>query len=389
MLILIKNANVYAPNPLGIKQVLLAGDKVLSIGDKLDERLLALDEDALVIDAEGATAIPGLIDLHVHVTGGGGESGFASRVPELAVETLLKAGVTTVVGLLGTDSVTRSLEALYAKVCALNTAGMTAYMLTGAYSYPSPTLTGDVARDIVLIDRVIGTKIALSDHRSAEITQDEFLRLAAQTRMGGLIAGKPGLVTIHMGSGRRGLEKVLYAAEHSDIPLSAFLPTHVGRRAELTREALAFAKMGGNIDFTADEDPSRGTTASLILEALKSGVDGAQLTVSSDSGGSLPVFDAAGRCVSMGVGTPGTLLDELRRMTDAGLPLEQALQFFTVNPARRLRLENVKGTIQKNADADLVLLNARGQADTVITKGKLAVRHGRAIIRGQFSAADQ
>ena len=93
-----------------------------------------------VLDGSGLTAFPGLVDQHVHFTGGGGECGFRSRVPELSLTDFTTAGVTTAVGLLGTDSATRSPKALLAKTKALNEEGLTAYCLTGAYDIPSLSL---------------------------------------------------------------------------------------------------------------------------------------------------------------------------------------------------------------------------------------------------------
>ncbi len=40
-------------------------------------------------------------------------------------------------------------------------------MLTGAYHVPSRTITRSVEKDVAIIDRVIGVKCAISDHRSA------------------------------------------------------------------------------------------------------------------------------------------------------------------------------------------------------------------------------
>ena len=50
---------------------------------------------AELIDLKDAYVLPGLIDSHVHITGGGGESGPGSRVPPLQLSQLTRAGVTT------------------------------------------------------------------------------------------------------------------------------------------------------------------------------------------------------------------------------------------------------------------------------------------------------
>ena len=98
-LTLIRNADVYAPESLGVQQLLFGGGRILWIGGDLPALPAALAVDA--IDLDGRRLIPGLIDGHVHVTGGGGEAGFSTRVPAPTLSRYTRAGVTSVVGLLG------------------------------------------------------------------------------------------------------------------------------------------------------------------------------------------------------------------------------------------------------------------------------------------------
>lgn len=51
-----------------------------------------------VVDAGGGFVVPGLIDMHVHVAGGGGEMGPVSRQP---LGVLVDAEIATVVGIVG------------------------------------------------------------------------------------------------------------------------------------------------------------------------------------------------------------------------------------------------------------------------------------------------
>ena len=112
MIKLLKNANVYAPEKLGKKDILNNREKILQMQDTI-ERYEGLP-GGVTYDLEGKIVVPAYIDMHVHITGGGGEQGPASRVPESQLSEFLKNGITTVVGLLGTDGVTRSLENLVA-----------------------------------------------------------------------------------------------------------------------------------------------------------------------------------------------------------------------------------------------------------------------------------
>ena len=95
-MLLIRGAEVYAPEYLGKKDVLVAGGKIERIADHLPDY-----EGAEVIDGEGKILTPGIIDRHVHITGGGGEGSFHTQAPPVQLSRLLLGGVTTVVGVLG------------------------------------------------------------------------------------------------------------------------------------------------------------------------------------------------------------------------------------------------------------------------------------------------
>ena len=382
MLTLIQNADLYAPAHLGLGEVLIEGDKIGMVG-----RHLGIPEDLpglTVVDAQGRKLVPGFIDLHVHVTGGGGEDGFSSRAPESRLTDFTTAGVTTVLGLLGTDGIARSLETLYAKVCGLREEGLSAWMLTGSYGYPSATLTGSVERDLVLIDRCMGAKIAISDHRSSELTYEELLRLATQVRRGAMLGKKAGVLTIHMGDGGENLEKLFRAAEESEVPLNTFLPTHVGRNPDILDDAIEWIRRGGQADFTAGET-APGGTARMMVKAIHEGADPARMTLSSDAFGSQPRFDEAGNCVGLCYTTSHVLGKELRNLVfQEGVPLEEALPFLTANPARVLRLEGRKGCIVPGADADVLLLEDDLGIDSVYAMGRAMIQHKTVLAKGRF-----
>ena len=378
MIKLLKNADLYTPYHQGLCDILLAGEKVMATGEEVRsyEGLPGVE----VFDLQGAITAPGLVDIHVHITGGGGEQGPSSRVAEATVAQLTLNGVTTALGLLGTDGITRSQENLLAKCKALNEAGITCFSLTGSYQYPSPTATGSVTRDIVLLDSVVGVKIALSDHRSSGLSVQELIRLGCDARLGGILSGKPGIVIAHMGEGPAMLRPVLQALEGSDLPVGTFVPTHCERSEALIQQAADFSRRGGFIDFTADVDGSNGGTARAIAYALHNGAVMEHVSMSSDSCGSLPVYDADGMCIGMGVSQPSTLLDEVRRLVrEQGFALEQALAFVTVNPARVLGQTGRKGCVCPGADADLMVLDNDYRVQHLFARGRQMVKNGIAV----------
>lgn len=378
MLCLIRNAHVFTPDALGVRDVLVAGHRIAQVASSID--LAGTDVD--VIDADGRWLIPGFVDPLTHPAGGGGEGGFGNRTRELETPEFIQAGVTTPVGALGTDSITRSLEELYGQVMKLRTQGLAARMFSGSYRVPATTLTGDVARDLVLVEPVIGVgEIAISDHRSSQPTDNELRRLAADVSLGGTLSGKNGTVFLHVGDGPEGLTPVERVLDGSDLPRRLFYPTHGNRRAGLLDEAINHAKRGGYADFTVSTVPElieAGEVPALaaLRIALEAGAPPNRLTFSSDAGGSLPRF-VDGELAGLDVARPDSLLTLLRGAVEKEPgPPSEVLAAMTRNPADALHLPS-KGRIEKGADADLLLLDPDGVRLTdVFCLGRHLLRDG-------------
>jgi beta-aspartyl-dipeptidase (metallo-type) len=389
MLSLLLNADLYDPEPRGRTHLLIAGETIVWAGTEAPRLPGGLGVHEW--DLGGRRVIPGLIDGHVHLTGGGGEAGPHTRVPPVALSQLTRGGTTTVVGVLGTDDAIRTPAELVTAARGLCAEGLTAYCHTGGYHLPPVTVTGDVRRDLILIDPILGVgEVAISDHRSSQPTLDELLRVAGDVHVGGLMSGKAGILHLHVGDGARGLAPIRDALDRSEIPPRVFNPTHVNRRRALFEEALALADRGCTIDLTAfpvaDGEDAWSAVEGLV-RYLEAGLPADRVTVSSDGGGCLPVFDGQGCVVNMDVGRPVALSDTLRELLACGQPLERVLPAFTSNPARLLRLPR-KGRIAAGSDADLVVLDDQSGSPTeVMARGRWHLREGRTNVRGTFERA--
>lgn len=386
MLQLVRNATVFAPEPLGRRDLLIADRRIAAIAEQLPR--LPADIPHTELDLGGLSLCPGLIDAHVHLIGGGGEAGLHTRVPPVQLTQLSTAGITTVVGVLGTDGTTRSVADLVARTLGLRAEGLSAHCYTGSYQLPVPTLTGSVRGDIVFIDPILGVgELAISDHRSSQPTLDELLRVAADAHVAGMISGKAGIVHLHMGDGPRGLDLVRRALEHSEIPPRVFHPTHINRNRRLFAECLEFTARGGYLDITAfppEEDPGDSLSAAeAIARWLAADLPADRLTCSSDGAGCMPVFDAHGHICAMDVGRPATLITTIATLLAERLPLARILPIFTRNVADLLRLSH-KGRIAVGADADLTALTPTGQVSAVMARGSWLVREGRPVVFGPF-----
>ena len=385
---LIRSAEVYAPEPLGRKDVLIGFGKILKIGDRLAEEYGGLEVE--VLDVDGCILTPGFVDQHVHVIGAGGEAGFFSRTPEMQVSAIVRHGITTVVGLHGTDGTARNIEALYAKVCALEQEGITARMLTGSFEMPSATLTGSVRRDMIFIDKVIGAKTAVSDRRSSQPSRSDIEKLLAQAYTGGLVSGKRGYTHFHMGVGRRRLDMLADIIRETEIPPYLIIPTHVNRDEALFVQAMELAKMGAVIDITSGIAPEYGFEGTIkpsdaIRRCLENGVDIRNVTMSSDANGSMAVYDAEGRFVGLCVTTVETMHKEFRDLARTKeMPLETALRPVTSSPAAAIGMYPAKGCVREGSDADLIIMDKDLSILKVFAMGKLAADGGEALLKGAF-----
>ncbi len=383
---LLLNADLFDPTSRGINHLLIGGGRVLWIGPDRPEMPVGMGVE--VHDVEGRRVIPGLVDLHVHLTGGGGEAGHGSKVPPLGISRFTRHGVTSVVGLLGTDDATRHPRELVAAVHGLRTLGLGAWCWTAGYHHPPVTITGTVRGDLAAIDCILGAKTAISDHRSSQPTLDELLRLASEAHVGGLMTGKAGVVHLHVGDGPRGLALVREAIATSELPARVFHPTHVNRKRALFDEAMELARGGSWVDVTAfpvAEGEDAWPADEAIIRYLDSGAPPERVTVSSDGGGCLPMFDGEGRVTQMDIGDPAGLPATLAALVARGVPLATALLPFTTNPARLLRLTH-KGSVRVDGDADLVVLGLDGGVHDVMCSGAWHVRAGKVVVRGSFEA---
>ncbi len=387
MIKLIKNATIYSPKYLGKKDILIANNKVAAIEDHI-----ILDSELVdVIDAENKLIFPGFIDSHVHLLGGGGEGSYRTRTPEIMLTDIIVGGVTTVVGCLGTDGITRSMESLVAKAKGLEEEGLTTYVYTGSYRLPLKTITDSIQKDFLMVEKVIGIgEVALSDHRSSAPTIDEFARASADARVGGILSGKAGIVNVHLGDGKEMMDYLLFMIKNTEIPASQFLPTHANRNRELYKQALNYAREGGYIDFTTSTVPQfieegEVRASDAYYRGIVEGVDASNMTFSSDGQGSLPQFDQAGQLKGLDVGKVSSLYESVKELiANYNMDIEEALKPITTNPAKILKLKT-KGEIAVGFDADLVFVDAKSyDIQDVFAKGVHMMKDGAFLVKGTF-----
>ncbi|MBI3706464.1 MAG: beta-aspartyl-peptidase [Proteobacteria bacterium] len=390
----IRGGEVFGPAPLGRREILVAGERILGIGEGFADKAKALGP-VDVIDATGRSVVPGFIDQHMHFLGGGDGEGPLGRVPELHVSWITAGGVTTAVGIMGIDMEYKGLHGLLVKARELDRLGLSTYIYTGAFEVPSPYLTSSVRADIVLIDKVIGVKVAIAEDTYPNLSLEQLARLAGQLRLAANISGKAAVMHCHTGRNPKRMQPLFDLLDAVNLPIAQILPTHLNRHTPAYLEhAIRWAKLGGNIDFSAILTRRTGSVNGIgvdeaVQQVIAAGVGLEQITMSSDANVSMPVLSPEDHVIGLRNTSPGVLHREWKRVVHTNkLTLAQALPLVTANPARVLRLDDRKGTLRPGMDADIVLLTDALAVDTVICRGKVMVAGGQAVVKGPFEERD-
>jgi beta-aspartyl-dipeptidase (metallo-type) len=390
----VRGGDVFAPAPLGRKEILICDGRILDIGEDFEAKCRALGPVAIV-DASGRSVVPGFIDQHIHFLGGGDAHGPRARVPELHVSWITTGGVTTAVGVLGVDMDSKNLHALLVKARELDHTGLSTYIYTGAFKVPSPYLTSSVRADIALIDKVIGCKVALAEDTFPNLSLNDLANLAGELIVANKFSHKAAVMHCHIGRNPRRMQQIFELLDKVSIPIRQVTPTHINFREPYTLEhGIEFAKMGGVVDFTAIMSKRSGIAPAMdpdeaVKRMLDAGIPLDQMTLSSDSNVGLPEYGCCGEIKGHRAVSPGVLHREWRHIVrENKLSLEQALPLVTSNVARGLKIDDCKGALKPGFDADIVLLRDDLAVDTVICRGKVMVERGQAVVRGQFEVHD-
>jgi len=376
----IENAHVFAPEDLGVMNVVCWNGQVVSVGGDVD-----VPSDAEVVDADGCTLLPGLVDPHAHIMGASGPGGPTNRTPDQSISRLTRAGITTVVSPLGTDSVSRSIPALLMRAEAATLEGVSAYAYTGGWCNPVPTLTGDPQSDVTFLARVLGIKVAISEALAPPMSVDELAHLAHAAVVGGRFVNKCAVLHAHIGDRAEGLMPLWEAGKKTGLPLDRFVATHVNRNPGLLDQAVDFAKAGGSVDVTGQIQVERGyaeatPAAEALVKMVDLGVPFERLTLSTDSGGA---YSLAGETGRFRMAEPDTLWQAVQALKQMGWTWTQIASVASFHAAELLGLTH-KGRILVGVDADLLLLNVDGELDRVWSGGRLMVLGGETVVRGDY-----
>jgi beta-aspartyl-dipeptidase (metallo-type) len=377
MLTLIKGGYVYAPEKLGEKDILIGGSQILAIGEDIIPPA-GIETD--IVNATGMIVTPGYIDSHMHLLGGGGSLGPDSRSHEVDVSTLAKAGVTTVVGTLGIDTVSFSLKHLLMTANALDKRGISTLIYTGGYQLPAVTLMDSLLSDLSLINKVVGVKIALFDVLSSHPSKETIKELATKVWLGGRLGGKAGLIHAHLGDTDGNTKEIADMLVYMGLPASMLVTTHINRTKKVLDMSIEAGLAGASMDITALYTPDNFLPETIPpVKALRALLDAkiplSSITMSSDGNASQPIKNENGEVERIMLTPANAVAIEIAKaVTRENMGLEEILPLVTTNAAKRLRIDDKKGNIEVGKDADILLLDQKIEVDTMYSKGKLMLK---------------
>jgi beta-aspartyl-dipeptidase (metallo-type) len=386
-MILLKNCKplLAAEQYLGQTVDILTAGRIIAA---MDKNLDIGNTPAEIVDLEGRTVSPGLVDGHVHFIGAAWDEGFSSKTPEIFVSEFVRGGITTAVGILSFGYGCESLEALNYKTQTLDYEGLSAYMYTGNFRCPQESMTGSAAKDIVMIPHVIGAKVSMTDKFSSHPSENELIRISSEVYVAGLQTGKAGVLHIHIAEYGDAFPILERVRETSGVPSEIFVPTHCNTDPAMLDNAIKYALRGGYVDISGILEASRGCARSVkasraIESLLNAGVSPDRITLSSDGNVGLPFITDDGERRGLYVERVSSTWDNTKDMIKDGVSPELAISFASKNPADRLKLHK-KGSLDIGMDADIIVFDDEWNIDSVYMKGQSAMRSGEPLIFSPF-----
>ncbi|MBD3172108.1 beta-aspartyl-peptidase [Candidatus Bathyarchaeota archaeon] len=385
---LIKDGHIYSPEDIGVKDILILGEKILKIEEDIKP---PTGYNCETIDASDKIIYPGFVDGHVHLIGADDGQGPVGRTSDIAWKDIVESGTTTVVGCLGSSRFARTLDRLYIKTLELEMMGISTYIYTGSFVIPPPTLTGEIRKDVYLVPKVIGLKTAISDPTTNHHTWRDLADIASEVLYGSSIADKHAVIHVHVGRQDTRMDRIFELIDNMGIDPVRIIPTHINRRKpDVMEQAIEYTKMGGIVDLSSLMRREEGTMTGLkphlaVKRMLEEGAKLENMTMSSDGNVPQPIRDEKMNQTGRYIAPLDLNRREIRDMTNNQVcSFSDALKIMTANPARALGIE--KGRITEGYDADLVIADCieNLRVEHVFARGRQVVKNGESTWKTHF-----
>lgn len=388
MFTLIKNGEIYAPKYLGVRDVLIAGQKIIRIEDELES---PSGFECEIVDASDKIVYPGFVDNHVHLIGADDGQGPMGRTHDIVWGDIVESGTTTIVGCLGSNRFVRNLQSLYIKTLELDMMGISTYMYTGSFVIPPPTLTGEIRKDVYLVPKIVGLKTAISDTTTNHHTWRDLAAITAELQYGANIANKHVVTHVHVGRQKTRMDTIFELIDNTGLDPAKVIPTHINRRTpDVIEQSIEYTKIGGIVDLSSLMRKEEGTMTGLkpefaVKRMLDEGAVLENMTMSSDGNVPQLIRGNDGKRVGRYIASLDLNRREVKDMSNNGVcSLTDALKIVTSNVGKALGIN--KGMIAEGYDADLVIADCveNLHVEKVYALGKLIVDRGEALWKTHF-----
>ncbi len=388
--LIITNGKIILPNSILSDFAIICENKIIK--DILPQSELTISIDDKIINAKGNYVAPGFIDIHTH--GGGGHDFMDGTVEAYigAAETHVKFGTTALLPTTLTSTIDELMKTfeIYEKAVKENKKGakFIGLHLEGPYfSYNqrgaqdpkflrnpepeeynlilessnaitrwsvAPELEGALDFGVKLKKRNILPSIAHSDAIYEEI---EKAFNSGYTHITHLYSGMS-TVTRRNAFRYAGVVEAAYLIDDMTVEI-------IADGVHLPKSLLQFVyKFKGADKIALCTDSMRGAGMPEGKSILGS-LDGGQEVIIEDGVAKLPDRTSF-------AGSVATADRLVRNMVElVGVPLEEAVRMMTLTPARIMKIDNKKGSIEKRKDADLVIFDNNIDVTHTIIGGKI------------------
>ena len=358
MLTQIRNARILTPFSQMEGVVVVDDGCIVGVVGNAD-----IDKNVKVVDARGMYLVPGYVDIHAH----GSAAAHVMDGTVAAITTLCNehaaCGTTTIVP----TTEGAPLEKVICAVENIRTAGKKKCGATIAGAHVQGLFCrmeneeGEGCADLFPIQ---------------ERQWQALLKRADSIRMVGVAPEMPGAMKLGDALKERGVipsvagsdadyEQILMAVSHGFGDISELYRKSAPERRRNGFSKPGVLESGLVVDELTVQVPADGWQIPLVSLQIIYRCKSAE--------GIILVSDAGGAHTSTGKFEQGfsTMALLVRNMVAAGVSLRVALRMATVNPARRIGLDRIKGRVAPGYDADLLLLDSGLNVRFTMAKGRI------------------
>ena len=391
--------------PMKTKTIIVSGDRITGIADGY----LSAPDTVLVVDLKGATVMPGLMDMHVHIEGQSSpkryEEGFRLDEADIALratmycQKTLMAGFTTVRDL-GGSGVNVSLREAINKGYILGPRIYTcekAIGTTGGHADPTNGVRKDLQEDpgpkegvinsaedakkavrqrykngadVIKITATGGVLSVAKDGSGPQFTVEEVQAIVSASE-------DYGFVTAAHAHGPEGMKRAVHGGIHS-IEHGTFMTAEIMTLMKEKGTYYVPTISAGKFVYEQARTSPQYFPAMIRAKAIEVGPQIQETFAKAYKAGVKIAFGT-----DTGVSPHGDNAKEFGYMVEAGMPPYEAIKSATIEAARLLRIDDDYGTLSAGKMVDIVAVSGDPLVDIKVMEQVQFVMKGGDIYKQQ------